>query len=69
MFFLKFILGHDTTAANMAFSIYMMALHPQYQKRVQEELDQVFQGSDRPATSEDLSKLKFLDACLKESLR
>ena len=53
----------------MAFSIYMMALYPQYQKRVQEELDQVFQGSDRPATSDDLSKLKFLDACLKESLR
>jgi len=61
--------GHDTTAANMSFTMYMMALHPSYQKRVQEELDEVFQGSDRMATSDDLNKLKFMEACLKESLR
>ena len=62
-------LGHDTTAANMSFTMYMMALHPEYQRKVQQELDEVFQKSDRLATSEDLNKLKFMEACLKESLR
>jgi cytochrome P450 family 4 subfamily V len=47
----------------------MMALHPEYQRKVQQELDEVFQKSDRLATSEDLNKLKFMEACLKESLR
>jgi cytochrome P450 len=53
----------------MAFTMYMMALHPEYQRKVQEELDEVFQGSDRMAATKDLNKLKFMIACLKESLR
>ena len=61
--------GHDTTAANMAFTMYMMALYPGIQEQVQCELDQIFGESDREATSEDLSKMKYMEACLKESLR
>lgn len=39
------------------------------QTRVQEELDEVFQGSDRPPTMADLRELKYLELCMKESLR
>jgi cytochrome P450 family 4 len=33
------------------------------------ELNQVFGDSDRPCTLEDTSKLKYLEACIKEGLR
>lgn len=39
------------------------------QKRVYEELQECFGDSDRPCTLEDLPTLKYLDCCLKESLR
>lgn len=39
------------------------------QKLVQEELDQVFGDSDRPCTLEDAGQLKYLECCIKESLR
>ena len=38
--------------------------------RCQEELDAIFLGDqDRPVTSEDLAAMKFMECCLKESLR
>lgn len=38
-------------------------------KQVCEEIDGLFNGSDRPVTLEDLSELKYLECCIKESLR
>ena len=35
--------GHDTTAANMSFSLYLLATHPEVQRRCQAELDEIFQ--------------------------
>lgn len=61
--------GYDTTATNMTFTLYMLAKHPQIQRKCQEELDHIFGGSDRPAESADLAKMKYLESCLKESLR
>lgn len=34
-----------------------------------EELRECFDDSDRPCTYEDLSQLKYLECCLKESMR
>lgn len=62
--------GHDTTATNMSFTLWLLATHPQIQTRCQEELDQIFEGDqERPATSQDLAAMKYLECCLKESLR
>ena len=46
-----------------------MARHPEYQKKVQEELDEVFGSSNRPVTADDIKQLRYLTACFKESLR
>ena len=62
--------GHDTTATNMSFSLYLLATHPEIQRKCQEELDSIFEGDrTRPATSQDLSKMKYVESCLKEALR
>ena len=43
--------GHDTTATNMSFTLWLLACHPEVQERCQRELDQIFQGDrDRPAS-------------------
>ncbi|XP_057367791.1 cytochrome P450 4C1-like [Daphnia carinata] len=61
--------GHDTTSAAVTWFLYCMATHPHEQDRVYQELQDCFGDSDRPCTLEDLSKLKHLDCCIKESLR
>ena len=61
--------GHDTTAANITFTLFLLASHPDVQCKCQAELDEIFGGSERPATSEDLASMKYLESCLKESLR
>jgi len=62
--------GHDTTATNMSFSLWLLATHPEIQARCHKELDTIFSGDqDREATSQDLAEMKYLESCLKESLR
>ena len=63
-------LGHDTTATNMSFSLFLMASHPEIQKRCQDELYTIFgEDTSRPATSQDLANMKYIEMCLKEGLR
>ena len=33
--------GHDTTASSMTWTIYMLACHPEVQKKLQQEVDAV----------------------------
>ncbi|XP_046636792.1 cytochrome P450 4C1-like isoform X1 [Daphnia pulicaria] len=61
--------GHDTTASAIIWFLYCMAVNPKHQALVQEELNEVFGDSDRPCTMEDTTKLKYLECCIKESLR
>ncbi|XP_061575056.1 cytochrome P450 4V2-like [Cololabis saira] len=61
--------GHDTTAASMNWAIHLLGSHPEIQRKVQQELQDVFGTSDRPINTEDLKKLKYLDCVIKEALR
>ncbi|KAM4707689.1 cytochrome P450 4V2-like [Discoglossus pictus] len=61
--------GHDTTAAALNWSLFLMGSHPEVQKKVHEELDEVFGKSDRPVTMDDLKNLRYLEAVIKEALR
>ncbi|XP_055771905.1 cytochrome P450 4V2-like [Salvelinus fontinalis] len=61
--------GHDTTAAAMNWAIHLLGSHPEVQRKVQQELQEVFGVSDRPINTEDLKKLRYLECVIKESLR
>uniref|UniRef100_K7FMI1 Cytochrome P450 family 4 subfamily V member 2 n=1 Tax=Pelodiscus sinensis TaxID=13735 RepID=K7FMI1_PELSI len=61
--------GHDTTAAAINWAIYLLGCHPEAQKEVHRELDEVFGNSVRPVTMDDLKKLCYLECVIKEALR
>ncbi|KAL3490239.1 cytochrome P450 [Aspergillus germanicus] len=60
--------GADTTVSTISCFFLAMALHSEVQKKAQEELDRVL-GSNKLPTFEDRSKLPYIDAIVKESLR
>ncbi|EPB77297.1 unspecific monooxygenase [Ancylostoma ceylanicum] len=61
--------GHDTTSSSMGWTLWFLAHNPKCQKKVQEEMDEIFGSSDRSCTSDDLKQMKYLEKCIKESLR
>ncbi|KAJ8732434.1 hypothetical protein PYW07_015033 [Mythimna separata] len=61
--------GTDTSAVGTAFTTVMLAKYPDVQEKVYNELQEVFGDSDRPETPEDLPRLKYLEAVIKETLR
>ncbi|XP_072563267.1 cytochrome P450 4V8 isoform X2 [Paramormyrops kingsleyae] len=61
--------GHDTTAAAMNWAIHLLGSHPEVQRKVQQELQEVFGSSDRPVNMDDMKKLRYLECVIKESLR
>ena len=61
--------GHDTTGHSMAFFV-KMAKRPDYQIRLQDEIDTFFLlNGDRDIKYEDLKHFKFLSRCWTEILR
>ncbi|MFG2225792.1 cytochrome P450 [Streptomyces sp. NPDC048644] len=59
--------GHETTATSMAFTLHLLARHPEQQERVRDEIDRVL--GDRTATAADLERLPELTMALKEAMR
>ncbi|XP_057365312.1 cytochrome P450 4C1-like [Daphnia carinata] len=63
------IAGHETSALGLTWFLYNMSRYPEHQKLLFDELNAVFGNSDRPCTTQDLTDLRYLDCCVKESLR
>ncbi|KAK5971630.1 Unspecific monooxygenase, partial [Trichostrongylus colubriformis] len=61
--------GHDTTASSMGWTLWCISCHPEIQKKLHDEMDEIFGSSDRSCTAEDLKSMKYLEKCIKESLR
>ncbi|TKR87450.1 hypothetical protein L596_011847 [Steinernema carpocapsae] len=61
--------GHDTVSSTMGFFVQAMGQMPHIQDKLYEELDEIFQGEDRDVTMEDLNKMKYLEQCMKETIR
>jgi cytochrome P450 len=60
--------GSDTTSSTLYAFVQAMLLYPDVQRQAQEEIDRVI-GPDRLPTMDDLLDLRYIRACMKESLR
>ncbi|KAK3579645.1 hypothetical protein CHS0354_034150 [Potamilus streckersoni] len=65
--FLFFIAGYDTTATLLTFFLYVMAVHPEIQEKLTEELDSVL-GKEEP-NYDNIHELKYLEQVISETLR
>lgn len=63
-----FLAGYETTNACLCFSSYLLATHPEMQERLIEEVDK-FCPSEESVCYEVFSKMEYLDAFVRESLR
>ena len=62
-----FAAGHETTAVALTWTWYLLATHPDLQRRFHAELDEILDG--RTPTVDDLPNLTFTDQVLTESMR
>ncbi|XP_055955296.1 steroid 17-alpha-hydroxylase/17,20 lyase-like [Patella vulgata] len=63
-----FLAGVDTTRQTMTWTILLLVTHPEIQKKVQAELDQVLDAGQAP-TLRDRDRLPYTEAVLHESMR
>ncbi|XP_046578718.1 ultra-long-chain fatty acid omega-hydroxylase-like [Haliotis rubra] len=62
--------GHDTTTSGISWTLFTMASKPEFQTRIQEELDTLLNGREsKHITWDDITKLEYLTRCLKEGMR
>src|SRR3984893_13160091 len=59
--------GHETTALNLSWTWYLLAKHPEAEKKLHAELDTVLGG--RAPSAADLPKLQYTDRVIRETLR
>ncbi|XP_043251706.1 probable cytochrome P450 12a5, mitochondrial [Colletes gigas] len=63
------ILGVQATANCEAFLLYHLAKNPRTQRKVYDEIVNVLPNRDSPLTESSLKNMRYLKACLQESLR
>jgi cytochrome P450 family 9 len=56
-----FLAGFDTTSTLMCFASHQLAVHPEIQTRLQEEVDETLQENGGKLTYEALQGMKYLD--------
>lgn len=59
----------DSSATSASFLTLMLAMHPEHQEKVFQEVLNVMPLKNTDLTQTDLEQLKFTDLCIKESLR
>jgi len=59
--------GHDTTALTLTYAWYLLSQHPEAERRVHEEIDDVL-GGDRP-TMADVRRLDYVERVIDEAMR
>ncbi|KAJ3826077.1 fatty acid hydroxylase [Lentinula raphanica] len=61
------IAGHETSSGLMSFMTYYLIKHPETMRKLQTEIDEVLGG--QPVQYQDLSKMPYLNAVIRETLR
>lgn len=63
------IAGNETSALTISYVILLLAMHPDIQDRVFEELRSVYDSQTEDSTYAQVQKLPYLDSVLKEGMR
>lgn len=63
------IAGNETTALSLSYVILLLAMYPDVQEKIYEELHDVFESQDEPTKYEHIQKLSYLDRVIKEGMR
>ena len=63
-----FLAGHETTANALTWTWYLLSEHPEIERRLHAEVDEVLQDRERPAF-DDVQRLRFTEMVLAESMR
>ncbi|CAG9765040.1 unnamed protein product [Ceutorhynchus assimilis] len=64
-----FIAGFDSVSSAMCFSCYELAVNPDIQKKLREEIKETMEKNDDKITYDSLLAMKYLDMVVTESLR
>jgi cytochrome P450 len=59
--------GHDTTALSLTYTWYLLAQHPDIERRVHDEIDDVL--GDEPPTASDVRDLDLTERVIQEAMR
>lgn len=62
--------GQDSVGAAVAFCLFLLAQHSEFQQNCFAEIDDILDGDNhRPFTMHDIRRMRYLEQCIKESLR
>lgn len=63
------IAGNETSALTLSYVLLLLAMHPNIQDRVFEELHSVYDSPEQDTSYEKVQQLPYLEMVLKESMR
>ncbi|XP_067131363.1 cytochrome P450 4C1-like [Centruroides vittatus] len=67
---MKWVVGYDTTAHAMSWTLYFLGRFHEIQEKVYLELQEIFENDmNRDITIDDLTKMTYLECVIKESMR
>lgn len=59
--FVFFLAGFETSSTTMMFAFYELAMNPDVQRRLQQEIDRVLEKSDNRLTYDSVAEMEYLD--------
>ncbi|XP_038676365.1 cytochrome P450 3A21-like [Scyliorhinus canicula] len=63
-----FLAGYETSSSTLAFAAYNLAMHPDVQKKLQQEIDEAFPNK-APPTYDGVMQLEYMEMVISETLR
>nr|AVL92878.1 CYP450 [Locusta migratoria] len=67
--FVFFLAGFETSSSTMSFALYELALNPDVQRRLQEEVDATMRKNNGQLTYDAIAEMHYLDKVVSETLR
>jgi cytochrome P450 family 6 len=67
--FVFYIAGSESSSSTVAYTLYELTQNQELMNRANEDVQQILDKCDRKLTYESIMEMKFVDLCVKETLR